>query len=96
VAKYELIDSLNDAGVDLPRLKMNSDKTFSIAFKSDTVRGTWTADDYGDFTLIDFSNSGEKSQGKIVGSESQPEIEIPIPANFFSHRLKSLTFKRKK
>jgi len=37
VGDYEILDSLNNKKVDLPKLKMNSDKTFALAFKADTV-----------------------------------------------------------
>ncbi len=94
VEKYEIIDTLNKK-INLPNLALGNDKNFTLTFKSKTINGKWKADDYGDFTLIEFQEGEQKSQGKIVGSEAQPEIEISIPANFYCPFLKTLVFRQK-
>jgi len=38
VGDYKLEDSLNNKKVDLPKLKINSDKTFTLASKVDTIK----------------------------------------------------------
>jgi hypothetical protein len=94
VGKYESIEKTDSVLSNMPRLKLNSDRSFQLSFNDSLIKGKWQADDYGDFTLVDFLISGKKAQGKVIGSETQPEIEIPIPAGFYCPFLKSLIFKR--
>lgn len=94
VGKYESIEKTDSVLSNMPRLKLNSDRSFQLSFNDSLIKGKWQADDYGDFTLVDFLISGQKAQGKVIGSETQPEIEIPIPAGFYCPFLKSLIFKR--
>jgi hypothetical protein len=94
VGKFEPVEKADSALNNLLKLKLNNDKSFQMSFNDTLINGKWQADDYGDFTLVNFWISGEKVQGKVIGSDMQPEIEIPIPADFYCPFLKSLVFKR--
>ena len=92
VGQYELIDSAKELNYDLPTLTVKADKTFSIDFNNRKIEGKWKADDYGDWTLIDFYFNGQDVQGQI----GIDEIAILNPRQFDCPFLKKLVFKRTK
>lgn len=94
VKEYEIVDSLTTSSIGLPDLTLNKNRTFSLVFKDSTTIGKWKADDNGDFTWIEFSFHSQNCEGRVVGSESQPEIWIYNPLNFTCSFLKKLIFKR--
>lgn len=76
-----------------PGLILKDDKTFIIKTNKREIKGTWEADDYGDWTLIDFNleHSPIGQQGQIVNSEL---IQILNPDHFIDTNFKELSFKR--
>lgn len=94
VKEYEIVDSLSTPSISLPDLTLNKNRTFSLVFKDSTKIGEWKASDNGDFTWIKFSFDGHDCEGRIIGSESQPEIWIYTPSNFTCPFLKKLIFEQ--
>ena len=91
VGSYERIDSLSTNKIDLPSsLTLNEDKTFLLVFKDSTAKGKWTADDYGDWTLVEFFVKGNKIQAQLGINE----IHVINPFEFNCPQLKTLVFKK--
>jgi len=100
IGRYSTSDySLNDSAhylnhTDLPYLILNGNKKFTLVFRSNSVEGTWSADDYGDFTLVDFEVNNNKQEGILLGPNLEI-IKIDNPSVFYFPSLKSISFKRK-
>jgi hypothetical protein len=90
VDKFEVLDSTKLE--ELPSLLLNDDKTFVLKFRNKKVYGKWIADDYGDFTVIDFSFDNRNVQGELFGQMFE-KMEILNPLDFYI-KAKSFSFKR--
>ena len=92
VGEYELSDSSKPLTTDLPKITLKEDKTFLLYVENVRVEGKWKADDYGDWTIVNFFFNGKDVQG-IVGMDA---IEILNPYEFNSPFLKTLQFTKVK
>jgi len=91
VGSYEAKDSLSKAKIDLPSsLTLKDDKTFLLVFKDSTSKGKWTADDYGDWTLVEFFINDNKIQTQLGINQ----IRAINPSDFNCPQLKSLVFRK--
>lgn len=91
VDTYERKDSTNKEKINLPAsLTLKDNKTFLLLFKDSTIKGKWTANDYGDWTLVEFVINKNKVQAQL----GIDEISIINPYEFNCTKLKLLVFKR--
>ncbi len=90
VKNYVLIDSKSH--YDLPKLFLNSDKSFIVEYKDREVSGNWKANDYGDFTLIYFTIDNRKWEEGRVFIDTNVIIEITEPYNEFFPLFKEINF----
>ena len=89
IYKFETLDSSKK--VDLPSLALNEDKSFVLTFTNKKITGKWEANDYGDWTVIDFMFDNHHAQGIVLG-QNFDIIENPL--DFDIDNLKSFSFKR--
>ena len=91
VDEYKLIDSVKSLPISLPKLVLRNDKTYSFEFQDSIVKGKWSADDSGDWTLIKLYYKDREISGQI----GIDQISIPNPAWLDCPFLETMKFKRK-
>ena len=89
--KYELLDSASN--LYLPTLVLKRDKTFTLISKNTKISGKWNANDYGDWTVVDFYYDNHRHvQGQLLGKNFEiMQIINPLDFNIDA---RSLSFKR--
>lgn len=91
VSSYERKNSLGTDKIDLPKsLTLNDDRTFLLVFKDSISKGKWKADDYGDWTLVEFFINDLTIQARLGINEIDPIN----PSDFNCPELKALVFKK--
>lgn len=89
--KYELLNSTSS--IDSPILVLNKGKVFILNFKNKKIKGKWEANDYGDWTVVDFYYDNHLlAQGQLLGQNFEI-IQIINPSDFYINA-KSFSFKR--
>ncbi len=72
IGSYEATDGFiqgSEKKNNVPILILNEDKTFAIKFDNQLKRGAWKADDYGDWTLIEFKIDSRIHQAVYLGDK---------------------------
>jgi len=94
IGDYSVVNNdtaLNDSVVFKSKLNLKADKSFTMIFNSKKITGSWNADDYGDFTLVNFNFDGNTWNERILGNmEDDVEIEVSI----FAPQYKLITYKK--
>jgi hypothetical protein len=66
--KYDLEKPLKNVD-DFSQLMLNGDKTFELKYGSKKISGNWSADDNGDFTLIEFEYQNKITEARVGREE---------------------------
>ncbi|MEW6469067.1 MAG: hypothetical protein AB1458_09095 [Bacteroidota bacterium] len=92
VHKYKKLNPYDIS--ETPELVLNEDHTFLLKFYNAHYQGTWRADDYGAWSVIDFTFADKTAAvGKITGADKEV-IELFTPAHFRCKRYRAISFKR--
>jgi len=90
---FELKDTIKKADVPNLSLKLNKDKSFVFTINKQQINGVWDANDYGDWTIINFDFNKIHTEGIIEGKNFET-IEIKNPLLFDIQDVKSFSLIR--
>jgi hypothetical protein len=68
VANYKMSDSTK-RGVASPTIKLLDNKEFILFYNKKVIKGEWSAEDAGDYTIVNLNVNNNSCQGLLSGGE---------------------------